>query len=218
MLPVPARLDGCRTGLWRRVAAVVSFLRPGPHIFFERPRKKPRRGPELRREHAYAATAPDLVDGVEQVDDVETNGHRLGVVRQQEFALDADIDLGVGRHRVDIGVTAAQAAAVDRVGAQLDSSPRRPVVAKCFRCGGDPAAELIDGARRGGHELVVIGIDKVRLKVRSSVKPPRSASGVVLLKNIGSTPGRSLSAGPQRRCRRPGGCHCCTWRGIRYLR
>ena len=109
---------------------------------------------------------PDLVDGVEQVDDVETNGHRLGVVRQQEFALDADIDLGVGRHRADIGVTVAQAAAVDRVGAQLDSAPRWPVVAKCFRCGGNPAAELIDGARRGGNELVVIGIDKVRLKVR----------------------------------------------------
>src|SRR6202021_2550545 len=114
---------------------------------------------ELRREHAYAGPVPDLVDGVEQVDDVETNGHRLGIVRQQEFALDADIDLGVGRHRADIGVTVAQAAAVDHVGAQLGPAPCH------FPQNRWPAAELIDGTGRGGNELVVIGIDKVRLNV-----------------------------------------------------
>src|SRR5580698_215556 len=78
----------------------------------------------LRREHADAGSVPELVDGVEQVDDVETNRHRQRIVRQQEFALDADIDLGIRRHRADIGVTVAQAAAIDDVGAQRGPAPR----------------------------------------------------------------------------------------------
>jgi hypothetical protein len=34
---------------------------------------------ELRREHAVAGAASDLIDSIEQVDDVETHGHRLGM-------------------------------------------------------------------------------------------------------------------------------------------
>src|SRR5580692_2403299 len=84
---------------------------------------------ELRREYSDAGAIPDFVDRVEQVDDIETNRHRQGIVRQQEFALDADIHLGVGRHRGDIVVAVAQAAAVDHVGAQFDSAPRESIFA-----------------------------------------------------------------------------------------
>src|SRR5580692_9144270 len=79
---------------------------------------------ELRREYSDAGAIPDFVDRVEQVDDIETNRHRQGIVRQQEFALDADIDLGIRRHRANIGVTVAQAAAIDDVGAQRGPTPR----------------------------------------------------------------------------------------------
>ena len=69
----------------------------------------------LRREHADAAAAPDEIDGVEQIDDVEAHRHRLWIIWQQKLARHPDIELSIGRHRRDIGVAAAQSAAIDHV-------------------------------------------------------------------------------------------------------
>jgi hypothetical protein len=80
----------------------------GFQIFFYMPRK-PRRGPHCG-EHTDAAAAPDLIDRLEEIDDVEPQRHRLGIVGQQKLPRDADIELRVRRHGADIGITAAQPA------------------------------------------------------------------------------------------------------------
>jgi hypothetical protein len=126
---------------------------------------------ELRREHADAGAASDLIDSIEQVDDVETHGHRLGIVRQEKFAPNADIELRIRRHRRDIGITAAQTAPVDHISGKFSSAPgwRRPrtsqCAAECLVGIRGPAAELIQGASRGGDKLIVVSEDPVCLKV-----------------------------------------------------
>src|SRR4029077_16020651 len=71
----------------------LSLLTPCTSNLFRDTKEEAAARPELRCEYADATSAPDLIDVVEQVDDVETYCHRLRIVRQQEFALDADIDL-----------------------------------------------------------------------------------------------------------------------------
>jgi hypothetical protein len=78
---------------------------------------------ELRGEHADAASAPDLINRVEVIDDVEAQGHRLRIVGKQKLAGDADIDLGVGRDGADVGIAAAQATPRDHVGREPHAAP-----------------------------------------------------------------------------------------------
>src|SRR5271156_4332935 len=79
--------------------------------------------PELRREYADPAAASDLIDRIEEVDDVETQRHRLRIVRQQKLARDSGIELRVLRHRADIRIAGTQPAAVNHVGAECGSAP-----------------------------------------------------------------------------------------------
>src|ERR1700760_2329197 len=83
---------------------------------------------ELRRKHADAGAVADLVDGVEQIDDVESQGGRLGGRYPIEVVRRAEIALGVGRHgaavRNAIGAIGAQAAAIDRIDRELGAIPQ----------------------------------------------------------------------------------------------
>jgi hypothetical protein len=59
---------------------------------------------------ADAGAASDLIDSIEQVDDVETHGHRLGVVWQKKFA---PIVFAIGSDQLRLGssqTSTAQAA------------------------------------------------------------------------------------------------------------
>src|SRR4029077_8831041 len=69
----------------------------------------------LRGEHADATAVSDLIDRIENVHDVEAHGHRL-MIRHIEIARQADIELGVRRQRIDIGVAGAQSRTIDHVG------------------------------------------------------------------------------------------------------
>src|SRR5580693_1867782 len=69
----------------------------------------------LRREYADAGAASDLVDGVEQIDDVEAHRQRFAV-RHGKFVREAGVELRIGRFGADIGVAGAQSRAVDHVG------------------------------------------------------------------------------------------------------
>jgi hypothetical protein len=51
----------------------------------------------LRRKDADAGAVAKLINLVEQIDDVEPHGERLGVRRPFEIVCHADIDHGVGR-------------------------------------------------------------------------------------------------------------------------
>src|SRR5665213_1202996 len=57
----------------------------------------------LRREYADAGAIPDLVDGVEQVDDVEAQRGRFGGRDDIEVVRHAEVNMGVGGHGADIG-------------------------------------------------------------------------------------------------------------------
>src|SRR5271156_5965622 len=77
---------------------------------------------ELRREHADAGAASDLVDCVEQIDDIEANRQRLAVGRG-ECVRDTGIELRIGRQVVDIGIALAEARAVYHVGGEFCAAP-----------------------------------------------------------------------------------------------
>src|SRR5580704_8899434 len=79
----------------------------------------------LRREYADAAAVSDLVDGVEQVDDVEAYRQRLAV-RHGEFVRYAGIELRIGRFGADIGVAGTQPRAVDHVGREFGAAQGGP--------------------------------------------------------------------------------------------
>src|SRR5207302_3396485 len=68
----------------------------------------------LRREYADAAAVSDLIDRIENVHDVEAHGHRL-IIRHIEIARQANIELRIGRQRIDIGVPSAQPRAVGHI-------------------------------------------------------------------------------------------------------
>src|ERR1700685_56780 len=76
----------------------------------------------LRREHADAGAASDLIDGVEQVHDVEAHRHRFAV-GLCEFVGDAGVELHIRRFAADVGVARAQAGARDHVGAEPWAAP-----------------------------------------------------------------------------------------------
>src|SRR5580704_10715090 len=68
----------------------------------------------LRCEYADAGAASDLIDRIEDIHDVEAHRHRS--LRCREVARDADIELGIRRFGIDIGVAGAKAGAIDHVG------------------------------------------------------------------------------------------------------
>src|SRR6516165_3395127 len=107
----------------------------------------------LRREHADASAASDLIDRVKNIHDVKAHGHRL-MVRHIEIARHADIELSVRRHGIDIGVTGAQPRAIDHVGRESRTVP------------------LVRQASRAGHVLVMVGVDPMRRQV---LKPGQAA-------------------------------------------
>src|ERR1035437_8957672 len=61
---------------------------------------------ELRCEHADARAIPELVDGVEDVHDIEANRNRLPV-GDRDLVRDLNIEIGVGGDMVGIGKSAA---------------------------------------------------------------------------------------------------------------
>jgi hypothetical protein len=77
----------------------------------------------LRCEHANAGAISELIDRIEEVDDIETHGHWFRIVGQQKLARNPNIDLGIKRFMVDIGVAAAQPAAENHVGTEFYSAP-----------------------------------------------------------------------------------------------
>ena len=98
--------------------------------------------PELGCKDTDSGAVPDLVDLIEQVDDVEAYGRGL-LCAPRELMRQPEIDLSVRRHVVRIGKSAAQAAAIDHVGAKAGSLPEV----------GQPA--------RRGNSLRVVGVNVV---------------------------------------------------------
>ena len=129
----------------------------------------------LRREHADAATVPDLIDRVEHVDDIKAHRHRL-MVRHGEVARHADIELGIRRQRVDIGVAGAKPRAVDHIGRERRVIP------------------FVRQPRRAGHVLVMVSVSPVRREVLKLSQPAeiRKRSGVVEQELVRDRLGRFL--------------------------
>src|SRR5579863_8253494 len=95
---------------------------------------------ELRSKNSDTGAVAKLVNLVEQVDDIEAHGHRLGVRRPLEFPRYSGIDDHVRRVVIFVGKARAQPAPVNQI--------RREQV----------ALPAIRGAGRGGHELHVVGV------------------------------------------------------------
>src|ERR1700684_2583467 len=71
---------------------------------------------ELRSEHTDAAAVADLVDLVEEIDDVEAHGERLGARRGENIVCDPEIDGRIGFIERGVGKPGRQAAAVFEAG------------------------------------------------------------------------------------------------------
>ena len=93
-----------------------------PSKFLRQSGEKASPRPILRREHADAGSAPDLIERIEDVHHVEAQRERLHVPALK-LVRQSDIELGVRLLMTDVGVAAAQAAAVEHVGTEPGAVP-----------------------------------------------------------------------------------------------